>query len=99
LNYHRLGLLADDALRPFDRDRRGTVFGEGAGAVVLENEADAKRVGNDTCEKFLGFGCVSEASGILDVRPDGDGVGRAIELALIDAGNFARASRHDCRAW
>lgn len=86
LNYHRLGLLADDALRPFDRERRGTVFGEGAGAVVLENEMDAQARGAKILGEFLGFGCVSEASGILDVRTDGDGVGRAIELALADAG-------------
>jgi 3-oxoacyl-[acyl-carrier-protein] synthase I len=86
LNYHRLGLLADDALRPFDRERRGTVFGEGAGAVVLENETDAQARGAKILGEFLGFGCVSEASGILDVRADGDGVGRAIELALADAG-------------
>jgi 3-oxoacyl-[acyl-carrier-protein] synthase-1 len=34
----------------------------------------------------LGSGCVSEATGILDVRPDGNGVKRAIEFALQDAG-------------
>jgi 3-oxoacyl-(acyl-carrier-protein) synthase len=36
--------------------------------------------------EFLGSGCVCEATGILDVRPDGDGVSRVIELALADAG-------------
>src|SRR5262249_38878907 len=35
--------------------------------------------------EFLGSGCTTEAAGVLDVRPDGDGVGRAIELALADA--------------
>jgi 3-oxoacyl-(acyl-carrier-protein) synthase len=34
----------------------------------------------------LGFGCCSEATGILDLDPDGDGVSRAIEQALTDAG-------------
>jgi 3-oxoacyl-(acyl-carrier-protein) synthase len=52
----------------------------------LENETDAQARGAKILGEFLGFGCVSEASGILDVRADGDGVGRAIELALADAG-------------
>jgi len=88
-HYHQLGLLSDDALRPFDRDRRGTVFGEGAAAVVLEKSGDAKSRGAKILGEFLGAGCVSEATGILDLRPNGDGVARAIELALADA-NISR---------
>ena len=84
-HYHQLGLLSDDALRPFDRDRRGTVFGEGAAAVVLEKSGDAKSRGAKIFGEFLGSGCVNETTGILDVRPDGDGVARAIEIALADA--------------
>jgi 3-oxoacyl-[acyl-carrier-protein] synthase I len=79
-------LLARDALRPFDRDRSGTVFGEGAAAVVFEKPAEAAARRAVVLGQFLGSGCVSEATGLLDVRPDGDGVGRAIELALTDAG-------------
>ena len=85
-NYHQLGLLARDTLRPFDRDRSGTVFGEGAAAVVLEKRAAANARGAKVLGEFLGSGCVTEASGIVDIRLDGDGVGRAIELALTDAG-------------
>ncbi|HEX7516413.1 MAG TPA: beta-ketoacyl synthase N-terminal-like domain-containing protein [Chthoniobacterales bacterium] len=86
LNYHRLGLLADDNLRPFDRQRAGTIFGEGAGALVLEKEAGAQCRQAVILGEFLGSGCTTEAIGFLDVRPDGDGVSRAIELALTDAG-------------
>ncbi len=32
--YHRLGLLASEALLPFDSRRDGSLFGEGAGALV-----------------------------------------------------------------
>lgn len=85
-NYHRLGLMAEDVLRPFDRERSGTVFGEGAAAVMLEIAEDAKARGAVVLGEFLGSGCVTEATGILDVRPDGDGVSRVIELALADAG-------------
>ena len=85
-NYHQLGLLARDTVRPFDRDRSGTVFGEGAAAVVLEKLEESEARGTKVLGEFLGSGCVTEASGIVDIRPDGDGVGRAIQLALADAG-------------
>lgn len=86
MGYHQLGLLSSETLRPFDRNRSGTVFGEGAASIILERPADAKARGATILGEFLGSGCVSEATGILDLRPDGDGVSRAIELALKDAG-------------
>ncbi len=85
LYYHRFGLLDTEALRPFDRRRRGTVFGEGAAGLVLERAPDAGKRGAAVLGEYLGFGCVSEATGIVDVRPDGDGVRRAIQIALADA--------------
>jgi 3-oxoacyl-[acyl-carrier-protein] synthase-1 len=85
-NYHRLGLLAQDAVRPFDRDRTGTVFGEGAAAVVFEQAAEAQARRAAILGEFLGSGCATEATGILDVRSDGDGLSRAIDFALMDAG-------------
>ena len=85
LCYHQLGLLAQDSLRPFDRGRAGTVFGEGAASIVLEKEADAKARQAHVRGVFLGSGCATEASGIVEIRPDGDGLSRAIEMALADA--------------
>jgi 3-oxoacyl-[acyl-carrier-protein] synthase-1 len=85
LHYHRLGLLSSESLRPFDRDRSGTVFGEGAASVVLEKEDDARARGAKILGEFIGSGCTTEATGILAVRPDGDGVSRAIEMALENA--------------
>jgi 3-oxoacyl-[acyl-carrier-protein] synthase-1 len=81
-----LGLLSSETLRPFEEDRTGTVFGEGAAAVVLERVEDTQARGATVLGEFLGSGCTTEAAGILDVRPDGEGAHRAIELALRDAG-------------
>ncbi len=86
LHYCNLGLLSNAAVRSFDCERNGTVFGEGAAAVVLETEAEARARQAPILGEFLGSGCVSEATGIVDVRPDGDGLARAVELALADAG-------------
>jgi 3-oxoacyl-[acyl-carrier-protein] synthase-1 len=85
LHYYRLGLLAQDALRPFDRDRNGTIFGEGAAAFVLEKASDAKARQAKVRGEFLAAGCTTEATGIVGVRPDGDGVYRAIDAALAEA--------------
>lgn len=84
--YYHLGLLSEDTLRPFDRDRSGMVFGEGAAAVVLEKMEAARARGATVLGEFLGSGCATEGSGIVDIRSDGDGVSRAIRLALVDAG-------------
>jgi 3-oxoacyl-(acyl-carrier-protein) synthase len=85
-NFNILGLLDNEAPRPFDRDRRGTVFGEGAAAVVFEKPEDAGARQAGVLGEFLGSGCVTEGMGVLEVRVDGDGLSRAIELALADAG-------------
>lgn len=86
LYYHRCGLLAADALRPFDRGRSGSVFGEGAGALALETRASLASRGGTALGEVLGGGHVAEAVGLLAIRDDGDGTARAIELALADAG-------------
>ncbi|MGE5087942.1 MAG: beta-ketoacyl-[acyl-carrier-protein] synthase family protein [Candidatus Levyibacteriota bacterium] len=86
LYYQRCGLLARDALRPFDAAREGSVFGEGAGALALETEASLTARGGSAIGEVLGGGHVSEATGLLAIRDDGDGVARAIALALADAG-------------
>jgi len=90
-NFNILGLLANGAPRPFDRNRTGTVFGEGAAAVVFEKAEDAAARQAPVLGEFLGSGCVTEAMGVLEVRRDGDGLSRAIELALADAGISAAA--------
>jgi 3-oxoacyl-[acyl-carrier-protein] synthase-1 len=86
LYYHRLGLIATDTLRPFDATRDGSIFGEGAGALVLELAESAAARGAPVLGEVLGGGYVSEATGLLAIRSDGDGLARAIDGALADAG-------------
>jgi 3-oxoacyl-[acyl-carrier-protein] synthase-1 len=85
LYYYQCGLLSQDVLRPFDARRSGSLFGEGAGALALETEASAKARNAPIVGEVLGGGYVSEASGLLAIRDDGDGVARAIEAAFADA--------------
>jgi 3-oxoacyl-[acyl-carrier-protein] synthase-1 len=85
LYYHACGLLARDALRPFDASRSGSLFGEGAGAFALETQTAAAERNAPVLGEVLGGGYVSEGSGLFTIRDDGDGMVRAIELALADA--------------
>jgi 3-oxoacyl-[acyl-carrier-protein] synthase-1 len=85
LYYERAGLLANDMLKPFDAARDGSVFGEGAGALVLETAAAARERDARVIGEYLGGASVAEARGLLEIRDDGDGVARAIEQALADA--------------
>jgi 3-oxoacyl-[acyl-carrier-protein] synthase-1 len=86
LYYHRIGLIASNGLLPFDARHDGSLFGEGAGALVLETEASARERGAAALGEILGGGYACEAGGLVAIRDDGDGVARAIRLALDDAG-------------
>lgn len=52
--------------KPFDRDRDGTVCGEGAGALVIESEASAKKRGAKILGEIIGF--VTFSSGMHMTR-------------------------------
>jgi 3-oxoacyl-[acyl-carrier-protein] synthase I len=86
LYYHQLGLLSADGLWPFDARRSGSLLGEGAAALFLETEAEAVSRHARVLGEFLGSGCTTEATGLLAIRADGDGLAGAIALALDDAG-------------
>lgn len=86
LFYSRLGLTSAGALKPFDAARDGSLFGEGAGSLVLETEASAAARGAKALGEVLGTGYAAEGMNLLAVREDGDGLARAIRAALADAG-------------
>ncbi len=90
LYYHSVGLLATDALRPFDARRNGSLHGEGAASLVVEAEAAARDRRAPVIGEWLGSGCAAEGEGLLAVRADGDGLVRAITLALDDGRIAAR---------
>ncbi len=86
LYYQRLGLIASETLFPFDERHDGSLFGEGAGALVLETEASATSRNASVQGEILGGGYACEALGLAAIRDDGDGLARAIRQALDDAG-------------
>ena len=72
--------------RPFRADREGMSIGEGAGVLVLEREADARRRGAPLLAELAGAGASCDAHHMTAPQPCGSGVVRAIRAALADAG-------------
>jgi 3-oxoacyl-[acyl-carrier-protein] synthase II len=60
------------------------VLGEGAGAIVLEEESHARARGAKIHAQLAGYGASSDASHIT--KPQAQGQARAIAMALADAG-------------
>ncbi|MFE0642591.1 beta-ketoacyl-[acyl-carrier-protein] synthase family protein [Streptomyces sp. NPDC058877] len=72
--------------RPFDEGRDGFVIGEGAGVLVLETAAGAARRGAEVLGVVRGYGATSDAHHVTAPDPSGEPAGRAVALALREAG-------------
>jgi nodulation protein E len=81
--WEAMRVVADDTCRPFCKQRRGLVLGEGAAVFVLEDMAQAKARGATILAEFAGFGMSSDAGDI--VAPSAEGAVQAMRLALADA--------------
>ena len=76
----------EKASRPFDRDRDGFLFGEGAGVIVLESAEHALRRGATIQAEVLGAGMTADAFHISAPDPTGRGAAMAMRKAIEDAG-------------
>jgi 3-oxoacyl-[acyl-carrier-protein] synthase II len=84
-NMHALSRRNDEperASRPFDLDRDGFVFGEGAGVLVLETEDHAVRRGAAVYGEALGGALTSDAFHLTAPEPSGRGARMAMSNAL-----------------
>lgn len=76
----------DQASRPFDKGRDGFVMGEGAGVLILESAAHAKKRKAHVYAEIAGYAATSEAYHMVIPREDGEEVATTMRLALADAG-------------
>jgi 3-oxoacyl-[acyl-carrier-protein] synthase II len=82
------------ASRPYDTDRDGFVMGEGAGALILEEEEHALKRGAKIYGVVSGSGMSSDGYHIAAPEPEGAGASRAMQSALRDANAKATDVAH-----
>ncbi len=90
-NLQSLGLLSESTCRPFDARRSGTVPGEGAAILVLEERERALARGARIYAEICGYGASYDGYGTLTPNPDGRAVAGAVGSALREAGVDAGA--------
>jgi len=71
------------ACRPYDRDREGTVFSEGAGVLVLEAIEEAEQRGIVPYAEIVGYGAAND--GYQMFEPSGEGLQDCLRQALAAA--------------
>jgi 3-oxoacyl-[acyl-carrier-protein] synthase II len=74
------------ACRPFDADAKGSVFGEAAGFVILEELQHAERRNATIYAEVVGLGQSNSINPVYEhIEPDGKGIRIAIENAIAEA--------------
>ncbi len=82
--WQALHVLSPEGCYPFAKKRNGTVLGEGAGVLVIEEYEHAKARGATILAELCGYGMTSDSKDM--VNPDIEGPRVAMQLALEDAG-------------
>ena len=77
--WEALRVMAPDTCRPFSRDRRGMVLGEGAGVVILEPLEAARERGAEVYAELAGAGMSADAGHLI--QPSEAGGAQAMEMA------------------
>lgn len=81
--FHSVRALAPDACRPFSRDRRGLVLGEGAALLVLERRSSAAARGATVLAEISGCALTTDTRDMTN--PSAVAIERTMTAALKDA--------------
>jgi len=84
--FNRLGAIAKDVCRPFDKNRSGMMVSEGAGALLLESAEHARARGARLYAELLGYGLSCDAYHPVAPDPGGCGAIASMQTALKSSG-------------
>ena len=82
--WEAMRVVAPDTCRPFSKDRRGLILGEGGAMMILEPMEAAKARGAKIYAEICGFGMTADAYHLT--QPTVQGPARAMRGALKEAG-------------
>lgn len=72
----------ENACKPMDKNRAGTVLGDGGGMILLESQESAEARGANILCEIAGYGQTNDASNLMRPLVDGLGLVKAIHKAL-----------------
>lgn len=81
--FNRLFAMAPDMCRPFDKERKGMMLGEGAGILILEELDAAHKRGASIYSEILGYGLSCDAGHMT--APSVTGIRKVMENAIKNA--------------
>jgi nodulation protein E len=82
--WEAMRVVAPEVCRPFSRDRKGLILGEGGAMLFLESAESAARRGAKVLGEVVGFGMSADAGHVT--QPSVEGPAAAMSAALVDAG-------------
>jgi 3-oxoacyl-(acyl-carrier-protein) synthase len=82
--FNALRSVSPDYCRPFDRDRKGLIMGDGGAFLVLESLKHAKNRKAKILAEIIGEGHTSDA--YHATAPDSNGIARAMQQAIAYSG-------------
>jgi len=81
-SWEAMRVVSPDTCRPFSKDRRGLILGEGGACLVMESLENAQTRGARIHAEIVGFGMSADAHHIT--QPLSEGAARAMRLAMAD---------------
>ena len=84
--FNNLRSVAPDCCRPFDVSRQGLILGEGAGALLLENQESLHERGATAMAWLLGYGLATDSHHFTAPDPSGEAVAAVVQETLTRSG-------------
>ena len=82
--FNQVRAVSPDICRPFDKNRKGIIPGEGAGVLILETLESALKRGAHIYAEILGYGLSCDAYHMT--QPDLEGISQCMEIGLKKTG-------------